>query len=167
MSNVSRISHTHLRVGLLLFLVAAIVLPLQLVDTGRLFSQAIEPRIVHLLTGGILAFTFVWQWRLFVSRYSGPQMESASQLSTHQWVGNLIILCLLIHAATFGFRSQIILSATLLTIIGTGLLHSTVVKLRSPTLQHIWKWLHVGLAGAIVPLILLHIWSAFAFKEGS
>ena len=54
---------------------------------------------------------------------------------------------------------------TVASIVFTGLFHSHVLATRSRELSRAWEWVHLGLSGFLIPLVMLHAWAAFAFKS--
>jgi hypothetical protein len=122
-------------------------------------------RFFSIITGFILVFGMLWQWRLFWFRNSGDKNLKMRELQYHKWIGSFFLVLLLVHAAGFGFRLKSFLAAFVIIIVFTGLFHSHVLATRSRELSRAWEWVHLGLSGFLIPLVMLHAWAAFAFKS--
>jgi len=122
-------------------------------------------RFFSIVTGFLLVFGMLWQWRLFWFRNSIDRHQKIRELNYHKWIGIFFLVLLLFHAAGFGFRLKSILAASVIIIVFTGLIHSHVLATRSRELSRAWEWLHLGISAFLMPLVIIHAWAAFAFKS--
>ena len=123
-----------------------------------------DRRVFSILTDFILLFAIAWQWRLFFHRNKGSSQDERFELTAHRWVGSLLFVFLFIHAAALGLNLQSLLTLSMTIAVMTGLFHIDLLKLKFAGARSVWEWMHFGIAATMVPLIAIHVWSAFVFK---
>jgi cytochrome b561 len=143
----------------------AVIASLSLNCGGAHYRIAItDRRVFSILTGVILLFAIAWQWRLFFHRNKGSSQDERFELTAHRWVGSLLFVFLFIHATALGLNLQSLLTLSMTIAVMTGLFHIDMLKLKFARARSVWEWIHFGIAATMVPLIAIHVWSAFVFK---
>jgi hypothetical protein len=115
-------------------------------------------------TGIALVLAILWQWRLYFVRRSRSVSRIQREYSLHRWLGILPIALLAVHMGKPQASLMSLMSYGLLVSSMSGLFNHEILRQRHPHIRKAWLILHVGSAGFILPLILLHVWAALAFK---
>jgi hypothetical protein len=115
-------------------------------------------------TGFCLVICFAWQWRLHLARYDRDGGRIRREYIRHRWVGIIPALILICHIGGPNASLMSIISYAFLASSLVGLFNQEIVDLGSGRLKTFWLVTHIGLASLIVPLILVHIWAALAFR---
>lgn len=117
-----------------------------------------------LVTGFALLIAILWQWRLHFARRARDGRRIRREYNRHRWLGLLPVLLLVLHIGGPNASLMSIMSYALLASCLIGLFNQEVVRLRPGWARTVWLATHIGLAGVIVPLILLHLWASLAFR---
>ncbi len=123
----------------------------------------IDRHYYSMLTGFLLIVFLFWQWRLFVIRRNANKKNLAFELTSHKWVGSLMVVGLFVHAGSLGVSMQAMISVLFFAVIFSGLFHLEFFQTRFPLTKRLWDVIHLGLAAFMFPLVAIHIWVAFAY----
>ena len=118
----------------------------------------------QILTGIFLAGCFVHQWVVVIRKWTGNRAPGNQSKFWHIVVGLGMLVLFAAHAPRLGHASTYLLSLVFLGNAVLGLSHSLVLRAKSQKLFLTWTFLHYGISMVMVPLVLLHIWAAIAFK---
>lgn len=115
-------------------------------------------------TGLALLACVLSQWLLFAARLTGRNKDAIRHYRHHRTIGVAALVLFVLHAASMGYAALSVMVAAFLTVSITGIFNPEVVLFGRPWMKPVWSFLHIGLAGLILPLALLHVWAALAFK---
>ena len=116
-------------------------------------------------TGIALLAAILYQWvLLWVRDRRAPARAQRRHYAAHRWVGVATTLLFAVHAVRFGHAWTSVLALTFIAVAATGLLNREVIPYRSRWLYHLWLWVHIALASALLPLIAVHIWIALSYQ---
>lgn len=116
-------------------------------------------------TGIALLAAILYQWvLLWVRDRRAPARAQRRHYAAHRWVGVLTTLLFAVHAVRFGHAWTSVLALTFIAVAATGLLNREVINYRSRVLYHLWLWVHIALAAALLPLIAVHVWIALSYQ---
>lgn len=118
----------------------------------------------QIATGTVLLTAFGYQWLLFAARWRKDANLTRVRYKWHKYVGVAMTLLFLAHAASFGYALTSMLALCFIANAVAGLLNPEVLQFQHKLARTVWLVLHVGLSAAMVPLVLLHVWAALAFK---
>ncbi|MDA7427120.1 hypothetical protein PGB28_01515 [Primorskyibacter aestuariivivens] len=116
-------------------------------------------------TGTALLAAILYQWvLLWVRDRKAPARKQRKHYTAHRWVGVATTLLFAVHAVRFGHAWTSVLAVTFIAVAATGLLNREVIPYRSSWLYHLWLWVHIALASALLPLIAVHVWIALSYQ---
>jgi predicted ferric reductase len=150
-----------------LFAAFAAVLLLTFGAGGRLLVEKLsrEGAFAYAIASGfLLTAAMLWQWRLYLVRRSGEARRIQREYKLHRWLGILPMILLVAHMGKPNGSLLSIVSGLLLLSSLSGLLNNEIVRQKVRWARTLWLTLHIGSAALILPLIILHVWAAFAFK---
>lgn len=164
--NFSRKKAAYLPVGLAAIL--ATVAALLIGGGGRRLIEWISSRDVvfsySTVTGFLLVTSLLWQWRLYFARRCGCGRKLQREYKRHRWSGIVPLGLLVLHIGGPNASLLSIISYVLVVSSLSGLLNNEIVRQKTNRLRRAWIILHVGSSSVILPLAILHMWAAFAFK---
>lgn len=142
--------------------IAAVVLALAAMVIGpdviaRSFSWQV-------LSGTALLVCMIYQWTVFVQRFTKTTTNALQHFLAHRWVGVAATVLFALHAVRPGEVWMTALSIIFMGIAVTGLLNREVVKYRKQWMYLAWLGLHMCLSAMLVPFLLVHIWAALAYQ---
>ncbi|GEO13008.1 hypothetical protein MAE02_07040 [Microvirga aerophila] len=115
-------------------------------------------------SGLLLTVAMLWQWRLYVVRRSGEGRRIQREYRLHRWLGILPMILLVAHMGQPNGSLLSVTSGLLMLSSLSGLLNNEIVRQKARWVRTLWLTLHIGSAALILPLVVLHVWAAFAFK---
>ncbi len=116
------------------------------------------------LTGIVLVALFAWQWTLFFARRSRDTALIRTRYKLHKYIGVALLFLFVLHAGTIGTGITAMIALGVVLIALTGLFSAEVLFLSPEQLRRARLFLHYAISAALIPLILLHIWTALAYK---
>lgn len=116
------------------------------------------------VTGLLLVASLLWQWRLYFARRCGCGRKLQKEYKRHRWSGIVPLGLLVLHIGGLGASFLSVISYVLVVSSLSGLLNNEIVRQRTNGLKKAWIIIHVGSSAIMLPLALLHMWAAFAFK---
>lgn len=155
----------YLPLGLAMISVATAALVLR--EGGRRLLEDLPQDIVFaygLASGAALAASLLWQWRLYFARQSRNGRRLQREYRQHRWFGLVPMALLVGHMGQPGATLLSVMICLLLLSSVTGLFNNEVIRQKSSLARRVWLIVHVGTAGFILPLVLLHIWAVLAFR---
>jgi hypothetical protein len=126
-------------------------------SADKIFAYAI-------MTGLLLVIAMLWQWKLYFARKGGNARQIQRDYKRHRWLGILPVALLILHIGKPTGSLLSMMSYLLLLSSFSGLFNNEIVRQRVRWARKLWLLVHVGSAALIVPLVVLHIWAALAFK---
>jgi hypothetical protein len=118
----------------------------------------------QILTGLGLLGLFVHQWIVVIRKWTGVRRRGDASKFWHIVVGLGMLVAFVLHAPRIGHAGSLALAAVFLANSALGMTHFLVMRARSQRLFLTWTFLHYGLSLVMIPLIVIHIWAAIAFK---
>ena len=118
----------------------------------------------QIVSGIALSLLLGYQYALLIARRFGRALDVQFHGHWHRYAGIAMIFLFALHAIRFGYAWTSSLSLVFLLAAASGLMNRETMRYRSKPLYLLWFGLHVGLSAALLPLALLHIWVALAFK---
>jgi predicted ferric reductase len=115
-------------------------------------------------SGAVLLALFAYQWMLFFARRSDDIALIRKRYRLHKYVGVAMLFLFVAHAGTLGYGVMTAIGAGLVVIAATGLLNAEVLFLSPDALRRARLFIHFAVSAALVPLVILHIWTALAYK---
>lgn len=132
--------------------------------TLRLQERVISPDFAfewQILTGLILMSVIAYQWWLLRRRWLGKMTRK--DLVLHRWMGVVATLLFIFHATRLGHTWMAFLTCVFLLVAVTGALNKEVLRYKRRGTYLVWLGVHISMSATLIPLILVHVWIAFAF----
>lgn len=115
-------------------------------------------------TGTALLLCIAYQWTVFLQRLMRSTENARSHYLAHRWVGVSATLLFAAHAVRPGHMWMTALSIVFIAIAVTGLLNREIVRYPKQWMYLVWLGMHMCLSAILVPLILVHVWTALAYQ---
>lgn len=129
-----------------------------------LSSTPPAPSLLGMMTGYGLAAALAALWLLpFVGR-RGPQAHRERFKTFHRVLGIAFIVVLAVHARSMGHAMLWWLMTLILILALLAFSHAHVQATNSRKLLAAWWVIHVGLAGVVSVLAILHIYAQYAYS---
>jgi hypothetical protein len=122
-----------------------------------------ENFIYRQITGALIFFVILYQWRLFYLRSQKIKHSGSQQLQLHRWLGASTPLLLYFHSMELGYAYQMALTLSMLIASLSGLLSPQILKIKSPKYYFSWQVSHIVSAGLCLPLSIFHIYLVYSY----
>lgn len=146
------------------FAMAALAVSIILRDYANDATPREWLRLWRYVTGVALVGLLAYQWALFFARRSRDGALIRRRYKLHKYIGVAFVFLFVLHAGAVGSGIMGLISIGIILIALTGLLGAEVLFLSQERLRKARLFAHYAISAVIVPLILLHIYTALAYK---
>lgn len=140
------------------FLLALFALQLGLDWTWPLLEQLQTDATYRQLSGALLAFIMLLQWRFAWLRSTGDRAQKERCKQRHKWQGVLAIVVFYLHSTSLGYAYQ-----TWISVLFWGMLSPEALRVRARRYVTFWLILHVCAATACSVLALYHLYIVYTY----
>ena len=159
--NVKIVHKNHVMAGLagLLFIAMAHYLSL-----NQSLTQIISPFACQVASGIVLFGIMIFQWALFYYKIVKNMGAVRTHNMLHRYAGIASVVIFAIHTVSAGYAWSLLLFIAFVGVAMTGLLNRGLMRFSKNYMQKIWLWIHVSLAGVLMPLSVMHVIVALAYE---
>lgn len=152
----------YFRIGLAILLLAT----LSFLSDARLLLQGpiAEWFTWQILSGFTLSLLLAFQFALLFARLFGTAEQVRRHYHWHRYLGIALTVLFALHAVRFGYAWTSALSLLFFASALSGLMNRETMRYRNKALYLFWYGIHVAVSTILVPVAVLHIWVALAFK---
>lgn len=135
-----------------------------------LLAMALGPDLIarsfpwQVVTGTALLVCMLYQWMIFIQRFTQTTTNARQHYLAHRWVGVAATLLFAAHAVRPGEMWMTAVAILFIALAVTGLLNREVVKYKKQWMYFAWLGLHMMLSAMLLPLVAVHIWAALAYQ---
>ncbi|MCH2077066.1 MAG: hypothetical protein MK180_09300 [Rhodobacteraceae bacterium] len=141
---------------------AAVFLALMAMDIG---PESIARSFTwQVMTGTGLLVCMLYQWMIFIQRFTQTTTNARQHYLAHRWVGVGATVLFAVHAVRPGEVWMTALSMIFIAVAVTGLLNREVVKYKKQSMYMAWLAVHMCLSAMLIPFVTVHIWAALAYQ---
>jgi len=116
------------------------------------------------ISGFILLWFVLEQWRLFLLRSQQKMRQANTKLKLHRELGLVAPVLLYAHAMSSGHAYQLLLTTCFLTLAFLGFVYPPTFGLRTKWLCDCWIVGHIVLSSALLLLIGTHVYVAYLYE---
>jgi len=127
-------------------------------------QQIQEAFVYKQISGFVLMWFVLEQWRLFLLRSQQKMRQANKKLHLHRELGLVAPLLLYAHAMSSGHAYQVLLTACFLTLAFLGFVYPPAVGLRTKWLCNFWIVIHVTLSSTLLLLIGVHVYVVYLYE---
>lgn len=160
-SSVKVVQKNHVMAGLagLLFVGLA-----HYTSLNQSLTQVISPFAWQVASGTILFAIMLFQWALFYYKIVKNVGAVRTHNLLHRYAGIGATLIFAIHTVSAGHAWSLLLFTAFIGVAVTGLLNRGIVRFNRNSMHKVWLWVHIALAGVLMPLSVFHAYVALAFE---
>ena len=134
------------------------------ISLNELLTQVISPFAWQVASGMTLFALMIFQWGLFYYKIVKNMGAVKTHNKLHRYAGIGSVAIFAVHTISAGYAWSFLLFAAFVGVVVTGLLNRGLVRFNKNSVHNFWLWVHIALAGVLMPLSLLHVYIALAFK---
>ena len=134
------------------------------VSLNQSLTQVISPFTWQVTSGVILFAIMLFQWALFYYKIVKNMGAVRTHTMLHRYAGIGAVLIFAVHTVSAGYAWSLLLFVAFLGVAVTGLLNRGIVRFNRNSMHKLWLWVHISLAGVLMPLSILHMYVALAFE---
>ena len=116
------------------------------------------------LAGGIRNRTVCINAVLFYTKIVKNVGAVRTHNSLHRYACSGAVLIFAIHTVSAGYTWSRLLFIAFIGVAVTGLLNPGIVRFNRNSKHKLWLWVHISLAGVLMPLSVFHAYVSLAFE---